>query len=118
MFSRPLHHADEELSGPETPSRRYREILILTKNCKFGPKPELYQILAFDFFSNLNVFSRPLHHAENEFGGPGTPTSRNRLAFKFAPKHEFNPKPTLNEIFVLDFSAHLELFPRPILHTE
>jgi hypothetical protein len=37
VFSIPIYHADEEFNGPETLSRRYREILISTKNREFGP---------------------------------------------------------------------------------
>jgi hypothetical protein len=33
---------------------------------------------------------------------------------KFAPKHEFGPKPVLNEIFVFNFFHHLEVFSRSL----
>jgi hypothetical protein len=45
---------------------------------EFGQKPTGLYFFVFGFFDQTKVFSSPLDHAEEEFYGPGPPSSRNR----------------------------------------
>jgi hypothetical protein len=47
------------------------KFLFRLKKHKFGLWLELYHIFVYDFYKHMEVFTRPIHHAEEEFYGPG-----------------------------------------------
>jgi hypothetical protein len=77
-----------------------------------------FHFFVFDFFNNLEVFSRPLYHAKKEFNGPGPASSRFGQNSCFAKNHEFGPKPVLYHFFVFDFFKRPAMFSRPFYHAE
>ena len=44
----------------------------------FGQNRQSCNLCVIDFFNHLEVFRRPLYHAEEEFYGPGPPSSQFR----------------------------------------